>query len=59
MNLCNTIADILKHVSMILYTNIYFYDQIRDHVNETSFYIQFKYYFRPPTFMFIIYQRTF
>lgn len=59
MNLCNTIADILKHVSMILYTNIYFYDQIREHVKETSFYIQLKYYFRPPTFMLIIYQRTF
>lgn len=59
MNLCNTIVDILKHVSIILYTNIYFYDQIRVNVKETSFYIQFKYYFRPPTFRLIIYQRTF
>lgn len=49
----------LKLVAIILYTNIYFYDQIREHVKETSFSIQFKYCLRPPTFMLIIYQRTF
>lgn len=59
MNLCNTITDIINLVAIFLYTNIYFYDQIRVNVKETSFYIQFKYYFRPPTFMLIMYQRTF